>query len=382
MIDFEELEQQEIATITALNLSTYLRKSGWEYQGKRGRNAEIFSLTTDGGRNTVAVPTFELLDDHDERITDAVGVISRAENRPPSVVYRDLARADNDRVRIASTNGLGHAPLTLSNSTDLLDAAYDLMSYSARAAEGARSRNFRAAFRGGLSTQVSSFLNGLAFSPEFLQGYHLTMYSPVPVSLQDGQEPTESSDESPFARDVTQTLAQALEATSEALSTSVRNLATDHFKDVIVKGVSANLCDALSRLAKGGKGVSIEVNWSLLRGSSTPPRSVAITHQHADILRSAADTLRTSEPSIEELVFSHVFRLERLPEEFDGKATLLALRDGRTVRISTEFKKDDYPTVIEAFRSQRPLSLIGDVHQSSPGRLELRNPHDLFLSTQ
>ena len=380
MIDFDVVEQQEVPTITALNLRTYLQRTGWECQGTRGRYAEIFTLNTEGRRNTVAVPTFEFLDDHAERITDAVGVISRAENRPRTVVFRELARADNDRVRIVSTNGMEHVPLTMSDSTALLEGAYDLMSYSARAAEGARSKKFRAAFRGGVSNQVSSFLNGLAFSPDFLRGYHITMYSPVPVALQDGQEDPESPSEPPFAREVTQTLVQALEATSEALRTSVRDKATDHFRDVIEKGVSANLCDALSRLAKGGKGVSIDVNWSLLHGSVTPRRSLAITHQHAEILMSAADTLRTTDPSLEELVFSHVFRLERLPEEFDGKATLLALRDGRTVRISTEFKKEDYSTVIEAFGSQRPLSLIGDVHQLSSGRLELRNPHDLQLS--
>lgn len=379
MIDFDVIEREEIASITALNLSAYLQKTGWEYQGIRGRNAHIYILTTGERKNTVAVPAFELLDDHAERIADAMEVISRAESRPPHTVFQDLAKADNDSVRIASTNGAGRTPLTMSGSADLLDAAYDLMSYSARAAEVAKARNFKAAFRGNVSAQVSSFLNGLTFYPDFLRGYRLTMYSPVSVELERSEERAEVNDETPFSRETTQTLAQALDETSRALSKAVREQTTDHFRQTTQKGVSANLCDALSRLARGGKGVSIEINWSLLRGSASPPRSVAITHQHADILRSAADTLRTSDPSLEELVFSHVFRLERLPEEFDGKATLLALRDGRTVRMSTEFDKVDYQTVIEAFTSQRSLSLIGDVHQTS-GRLELRNPHDLVLS--
>ena len=381
MIDYHATEQQEIASITALNLAAYLRKTGWQYQGKRGRNAHIYTIATQQRRNTVAVPVFEPLDDHAERITDAIEIICQAENRPPSAVFLDLAKADNDSVRIASTNGAGHSPLTISNSAGLLEAANDLMFYSARAAEDARSRNFRAAFRGGASAQVSSFLNNLTFSPDFLRGYRLTMYSPVPVRLEDSSAHTPDTDETPFAREATQTLAQALSATSEAVSIAVESQSSGHFRNAIEKGVTANLCDALSRLAKGGKGVSIEINWSLLRVSRTPPHSVAITYQHADILSSAANTLRTSDPSREELVSAHVIELARRPEEFDGRATLLVLRDGRNVRMSADFNQDDYATVIDAFESQTPLSLIGDVHRNA-GRLELRNPHSLRLSTE
>ena len=253
MIDFHATEQQEIASITALNLAAYLRKTGWQYQGKRGRNAHIYTIATQQRRNTVAVPVFEPLDDHAERITDAIQIICQAENRPPSAVFLDLAKADNDSVRIASTNGAGHSPLTISNSAGLLEAAHDLMFYSARAAEDARSRNFRAAFRGGASAQVSSFLNNLTFSPDFLRGYRLTMYSPVPVRLEDSSAHTPDTDETPFAREATQTLAQALSATSEAVSIAVESQSSGHFRNAIEKGVTANLCDALSRLAKGGK---------------------------------------------------------------------------------------------------------------------------------
>ena len=380
MIDFDVLEQQEIASITALNLGAYLRKTGWEYQGKRGQNAHIFTLVARDRNSTIAVPVFEPLDDHAERISDAIEIICRAENRPALAVFLDLAKADNDSVRVASANGAGHAPLTISNSADLLEAAHDLMSYSARAAEDSRSRIFRAAFRGAASAQVSSFLNNLAFSPDFLRGYRLTMYSPVPVGLDESNTQTPDTDETPFAREATQTLAQALSATSEALSTAVESQSSGHFRDAVEKGVSANLCDALSRLAKGGKGVSIDINWSLLRVSRIPPQSVAITYQHADILQSAAATLRTAEPSHEELVLAHVIQLARGPQEFDGRATLLALRDGRNARMYAHFNQDDYATVIDAFESQIPLSLIGDVHGSA-GRLEVRNPRRLRLST-
>ena len=376
MNDFNETDQQHLISITALNLATYLQNTGWEYEGQRGQYAHIFTLTTNERKNTVAVPTFELLDDHPERVLGVVKTICTVENRIRAAVIQDLVAVDNDRVHIESTNGTAHGRLTMSKSGDLLEAAYNLMSNSARAAEAANSGRPKAAFRGDLSNQVSSYLDQLTFSPDFHHGYRLTMYSPVPVELGEPQRSLPGPQDTPFSRATTQTLAQALEATTQALSISARDRSQEYFRNTVNMGVSANLCDSLSRLAKGGKGVSIHVNWSLLHTSHTPPLAIAITHQQADILGSAAEFLRTSEPSRDELIHCHVIRLERQPADFDGSATLLVLRDGKTVRASAEFSKQDYAPVIQAFVNQQPLSLIGDIQQNSTG-LALSNPHDL-----
>ena len=380
MIDFGTVERQELTSITALNLGTYLRRTGWDYQGKRGRYAHIYTQANDNHKSTVAVPVFEFLDDHAERIHDALEIICRAEKRQPSAVFHDLAKVDNDSVRIAATNGNLHTPLTLSKCADLMQAAHDLMSNSARAAEADRLKRHRAAFRGNISSQVSSYLSSLTFTHNFQRGYRLTMYSPVSVDFDKHEESEGNTYVSPFAREVTQTLSQALAAVSGALRNSRQDEPREHFRYAIRQGVSANLCDALSRLARGVMGVSIDVKWSLLRESSIPSKRVAITYQHADILRSAAYALRRSEPSLDEQINCYVLRLERRPQEFDGRAILTALRDGKNVRLSAHFRDSDYGTVIAGFGSKQMLSLIGDVYQG-PSGLELRNPRHLRLLT-
>ena len=378
MIGHDEIAPQDLASVTAWNLSAYLRSAGWNFERRRGRYADIFVTQDEGQRRTVAVPVFESLDDHPDRIGDAIGVIAEVERRSGSEVFHDLAKADHDAVRISSTNGIGHTPLTISESADLLRSAHDLMSNSARAAEAAASDGYRAAFRGSFSLQVASYLDDIAFMHDHVRGYHITMHAPVSVRLAQNPYQADDSPVNSFARETTQTLAQALTATSDALSESVLAKSTDPFRETVRAGVSANLCDALARLALGGKGVAIAIKWSLLRDSSVPPMSVAITRQQADVLQSAASTLRQAEPSYNEKIVCHVVKLERELHEFDGHATLLARRGHRNVHISTTFRPESYDTVTEAFRNQAELSIIGDIHPAARG-LELRNPHNLAM---
>lgn len=381
MIELRIAERQDLASITARSLSAYLQRNGWNFQGTRGRYARIYAQMDDDHRRTVAVPVFESLDDHAERIHDALEAICRAEKRQPSDVLHDLAKVDNDSIRIESMNGHLHTPLTLSKGAGLLQAAHDLMSNSARAAEADRQENHIAAFKGNISSRVSSYLNSLTFAHNFHRGYQLTMYSPVSADFDRHEESEAITFANPFAREVTQTLSQALVAVSEALSKSMQDERPEHFRHTIRRGVSANLCDALSRLARGGIGVSIDVRWSILHEPSIPSKRVAITYRHADMLRSAAATLRRSEPSLDERINCYVLRLERRPEEFDGRATLRAMRDGRNVRLSALFSQDDYGTVIEGFGKKQMLSLVGDVYHGPRG-LELHDPRHLRLMTQ
>ena len=378
MIERDEMERQELTAVTALNLSAYLRSAGWNFERRRGRYADIFVTQDEERQRTVTVPVFEYLDDHPDRISDAISVIAQVERRSRLAVFNDLAKADHDAVRIASTNGIGHGPLTIGKSADLLRGAHDLMSNSARAAEAAANDGYQATFRGPFSLQVASYIDNVSFIHDPAHGYRLTMYSPVSIQFNANQSLGGDFLATPFARKATRTLVSALNATSNALSESARFDSTEPFRKTIQSGVSANFCDTLARLAKGGKGVAVSIKWSLLSDSDISPVTVVITHQQADILQLAAHTLRQTEPSYDERIDCHVVKLEREPHEFDGRATLLVLRGGRNVRISTTFKPENYQTVIEAFHNQTALSLIGDIYPGTCG-LELRNLRNLEM---
>lgn len=379
MIDTTDRERENLWSITALNLGEYLRRAGWNYVGKRGRYADIFKMELDDQRRkTVTVPVFESLDDHADRIGDAVHALAEIEGRSESAVLLDLAKVDNDTVQISSTNGRARRNLTVSQSADLLRNVNDLMTNAARAAEAAETNTCKAAYRGSISHRVASFMDSLTYVQGPTLGYQVTLHSPVAVEV--GQTADFGDDEygSPFSRATTAMLARTLTSTKEALANSLTSRSTDPFREAVPSGVSANFCDALSRLAKEGRGISVDLKWSMLRRPSLSYDTVFVTYQHADVLQSAADLLRRAEPSREEQIHCYVTKLEREPDEFDGKATLLAFRDGRYVRMDAEFEENEYTLVIDAFTTQHELSLVGDIHPRGT-RLELRSPRSLRL---
>ena len=91
-----------------------------------------------------------------------------------------------------------------------------------------------------------------------------------------------------------------------------------------------------------------------------------------------AKSFRRNEPSFDERIIAQAIELDRKPDESDGRAILLSMRDGRLVRIRVEFKQSFYDRVIQAFREQRTIALDGDVHPIG-NAYELRNPRNLTL---
>ena len=100
------------------------------------------------------------------------------------------------------------------------------------------------------------------------------------------------------------------------------------------------------------------------------------TKTSAGILSEAAAFLRRNDPSFDEHLIAQVVRLDRKPDNFDGKAVLLTIRDEKLVRIQVEFEQPTYDTVIQAFRDQKFVSLDGDILPTGSG-YELRHPRNL-----
>ena len=107
-----------------------------------------------------------------------------------------------------------------------------------------------------------------------------------------------------------------------------------------------------------------------------PPAGVALVSIVGLEWSSAADFLRRNDPSFDEHLIAHVVKLEKEPNNFDGKAVLLTIRDERLVRIQVEFEQPAYDIVIEAFRNQKFVSLDGDIFPTGSG-YKLRHTRNL-----
>ena len=203
------------------------------------------------------------------------------------------------------------------------------------------------------------------------------LHSPVPAGL-EMQEDSGDDFHTSFPRLVAVKLAQGLQRSGEALEKVVSNDTLDLFWETVDSGVSANLCDSLAELARQGAGVAIDLAWARVRPSNAPDSCFRFSSAAADILTEAAKFPRHREPSYDEQVAGLVVHLGKEPPEFDGRAMIALVWDGRLTRMDVEFEPEVYALAISAFRGEIEVCLHGDVHPSGRG-YELRNPRNLSL---
>lgn len=373
-------DRSALLSLSITSLRAYLHARDWQNLGQWGqRPATVYAKELDGRTWEIIVPHQDTVGGYAAGMAEAVAVLAVVEERSQLDVFHDLASTSADVIRLSSMNGTAKVPLSLRQSTEFLNDSYNLLAAAARSAERAR-----ATHRGPLSANVADFLGHVRPLPGYYEGYELTLHSPVPMGLET-QPPLELGDDfyPPFPRLATLKLAEALEHSTAAVTTAMTEGSLAAFDRAVPHGVSANLCDAVAELAREGEGVEISVAWAEVRPQlqhPSPASTFRFTSHSADILDEAARSFRLNEPFLDESVVAQVVQLAREPEAFDGRATILYVREGRPIRMQTEFGEETYNTVISAFKEREPIKLDGDIYRVK-NSFELRNPRNLSLVT-
>ena len=366
-------DKSALASVPVANIFSYLESRGWNSQGPWGQRPAVIYSKENGGRAwEILAPTRDTLADYVSAVAETVAVLAEVEERSQLDVFYDLKAAAADVIRVSSANGLAHEPLSLRQSAGMLNDAYRMLEAGARSAEKPR-----AIYRGKLSADVAEYLDSVRPLPGYGQGYAVTLHSPVQIEL-DRQQDMGDEFYIPFPRQVTSALAHGLGNASAALERAVVGDTLEPFREAVAYGVSANLCNSVAELARQGEGIAIELSWADLRPSNLPESRFQFSPASADILVEAANSLRRREPSYDEEIVGLVVRLEREPPEFDGKATIGLVWDGRFTRMNVEFEQAVYDAIISAFRDRLQVSLDADVYPSGRG-YELRNPRNLLV---
>ena len=369
-------DRAALSSLSIVGLRSYLNSHEWHNKGAWGRRPATVYALEHGGRNwEILVSTRDTIADYAESMAEAVTVLATVEERSQLDVFYDLSATGSDVIQVRSANGKARGTLSLRQSASMLNNAYKMLEAGARAVEKPR-----AIYRGKLSSDVAEYLDSVHPLPGYSQSYALTLHSPVPVEF-ERQEDLGDEFHAPFSRLVTTKLAQGLRHTSEAIERVVADDTLEPFREAVESGVSANLCDSVAELAKNGEGIAIELTWAGVRPSSVPDPRFRFSSASADILVEAAKSIRRREPSYDEQIVGLVVRLEKEPREFDGKATIASVWDGRLTRMTVEFEQSVYDVVIGAFRDQTQVSLDGDVHPSGSGYV-LRNPRNLQVKSE
>ncbi|EXJ16333.1 hypothetical protein [Imhoffiella purpurea] len=366
----ELTDQSALRQLPWGDLKSYLDAQGWHLAGRIGDKALVYvpdPAMTDGVE--ILVPARDDLGDYASRIGEAIQILAEREERSALDVYRDLTMSGLDVVRLRAPGADASGAIAIEEGVVLYREAENLMLSAACSVVDPR-RNYHLR----KVTEATDYLKTVRLGPSERGSYVLTVYSPVQPRL--GPQQQLDLGEEPFARTVTLRLAEALGAVKRAADRALADNAFGPFDAAVSQGVSANLCDAIARLAETARGVDIGLTWARTRPSGRPRQTFHFTPEVGEVLREAAAIFRRSEPMMDTRVTGFVVALDRPVDQFDGNATLRVLIEEKPRRVRVRFEETLYSQVIHAFQGKSAISLRGDLFPTGQ-RWEIRNPRAL-----
>ena len=206
----------------------------------------------------------------------------------------------------------------------------------------------------------------------------MTLHSRVPADY-GLQHDLGDSFKPPFERQATIALNTSLREAERTVEAILGGNDISSFQDVANRGVSANLCDAVSGLARQAHGIEVSLSWAAVRPTDASDGRFTFPESTSDVFANGAEMLRQRSPYLDAQVTGEIVRLYReSQEEFDGLAVVLCELDNRPVALQVQFDIGDKEEVLGAFRDSAEITVDGDIRREGT-RYLLGNPRNFTV---
>lgn len=361
-----------VLSLRPLEVVSYLRSTGWQRaEFHEGR----FAVWTFGEDYEALLPLRTDQRDYALRMGELLGTLSQVEDRSQLEVLRDLLVTGADVIRIRLADGdLADGSMPIEEHSNLAQKARDLMLAAACSAIEPR-----AIWRKRKPDQAVDYLRGVRVGQSERGSYVMTVHSRVPPKLAPAQANLfgEVEEEEPYERLVTSGLANALQAVEQAAELSATDGLVCGFDEAVRKGVSANLCEAVSGLASDGDGDRlVEFGFSWSRSRPVAPEQVsrvALPADRAPYVREAARLLRERAPTEDFDLEGAVIKLERPEGATIGQVTVYGIVDDRSRRVTVALGDEEYHQAVNAHDRGQAVRCSGRLVRQGRG-YRLENP--------
>jgi hypothetical protein len=364
-----------LRAVKPLELAAYLRANGWRQEADIGGGKGSLWLLhrSDGSEYDVTLPAKRDLADYALRMSEVLHTLAEVERRSQLDVLRDIETTTADLVRVrAPRRDTENGTLPLNQAVAFVEFSRDMLLAAACAAI-----DKRPFFAKRKTQQAMDYLGRVRMGQTERGSYVLTILSRVPPELRPAQGtllPVEPED--PYERLVTLTLMNALEALQRATQDAAVGGDMTSFQKAVLKGVSANLCDAVVGLSavSPGDGLDIQISWSRTRPvSGETPSRVVLGNDSIPIIEEAARQFREIAPLEDVEIEGFVTRLDRGREATEGDVTIEASLEGNLRRIALRLGTEAYSVAIQAHDERRPVRCTGELVKEGRG-CRLRDP--------
>jgi hypothetical protein len=347
-----------------------LRGALWDEIAVVSKFASVWKNTR--SETELLVPRTAAVRDFDRQLELIVRLLAETEQREPRQILTDMKFTESDVVRVhIDTSAVDRGTIGLEKAASVLEESKALLSMAARAA--IRPNSYYVAR---LGTEASNYLATTRFGQTEPGSFTFTMLSPVP---QARESVPESTPQVPYARRVTETLANALLGIRGAAKVSTKSLDAV-FDDLVDVGVSANMCESLAVIAEQSFDRSVEISftWSGRVPAPEPRSTVIIPATITGLLVDVARHLKSVEPVANFELLGKVERLSNQESETGFDLAMKATIEGTERLVILELAEGQRATASTAWTTKQTVFAVGALDKRtrpytllSPTRFEL-----------
>lgn len=363
-------DEEALRAVSVLSIHAYLRAQGWQKIEDLGNRGIVYAGPSE---LEIFAPGSERLGDYASAVSSVVEVIARAEDRDETTVYRDLTSSDRDVIRFRAPDAEDDGSIGLLAGVDLVQQSKDALLAAACSAGGPQRY-----YRSGSNAKASEYLRSVKLGQTEHGSFVVNLFSPVPPQLSEVTQPELWPElvTDPFSRQVTRTLAKAMDALVAAIAEVGRGAGIEAFEVSVQNGVSSNLCRAVSGLIKDGDGLDFSLSWAHTRPAPLPRYQREFTAADSEILSEAARVLKERQSFRNEVLAGYVTGLTRDVEVTEGQIKLKTFVEGQPRSVAIDLPATEYRRALEAHNDKSLLEIEGDLEFHGQ-RYYLRNPRNL-----
>lgn len=349
------LDEAVLGGLAFHDVLSYLTFKGWLVISTEPGFRSILRTERSGSEWEVVVPLDESLDDYAQGMKRVLEKVAQAELFSELDVLRGIQEIGTDVIRVrAAHNSYADGTIPLDSGTALFEASRAMLVAAALASDEPR-----AAYRGSRPKRVEEFIRESRLGQTEHGSYVVTMRTRIPPTLFSADQPTlefeqlHAVQDTPFERQVTETLARALKATKEAIGLAAASHSIQPFEDAVKSGVSANLLDSIIALTEhtGAVETDVELGWSPTRLPARDlPSKIRFLHSESGTLKEASKILREREPDNNFELEGMVVSLEAEDKSAPHIVTVRAKVGNQPRKVKVELNKDAFDIAVDAFK--------------------------------
>ncbi|MEW6238121.1 MAG: hypothetical protein AB1656_22255 [Candidatus Omnitrophota bacterium] len=353
-------DPETLQALKPSDLIAYLRTQGWEQESSRGDKAAIWVYSRNNKEEAdILLPLRQDFDDYAIRMSEVLTILEKVEQRSQLDILNDLLISSADLIRVRSfMDRASDGTIALEDGVTFIQRTRDMLLSAACAAV-----NKKLYYATRKPQQVIDYMNQVRMGQTERGSYVVTVLSPVSPELKAEEAEHLFTISDPFEREVTKTLAAALNAAKEASNESLLTRNMKPFQEAVHKGVSVNLCEALSGLAQISphRELEVSISWSRNREREKLPSKISFTENSISLIREYGRISREAAPNEGCELQGVVINLHSENVEEGGDATIFGLIDGNPRKAVVKLNGKDYTKAIQAHKKGMQVTCIGDL---------------------